>query len=735
MLVTHLFNNIAQAQYSKIMHYQPASYTIGDNQSEGRSLILLPNNNYLFLGSHYEIAANPKQRRAEFYILNENLEILENYAIQLNSGGYLHDAIQLDQNIYAIVGSVMNGLFQENSFVFLIDFGNLNSSTQVNLVYLPTSFSTYRPHEINAGLAEIEVASKKCITVLTNSMTMGHLSCGACPAEHASSVLSILEVDIPNMTLNYKKSWDLYGGTESTDWYIAKDIVAENKSSNIVYTISEQQELENVQSSFLSKSVITFNGSDYNITNSYRRIQTLINPQQFSLNKIEIANSEMIFLGTHSATKTVIAKESLNHLFPNSSFSNINITANSIGTLVGRCRFPNFKFTPNSNSIITVSGMSNAINPNTEKYYPYLYQFELENDLIVPLLGDNNFNAIRFTHYLSDTAVDQNHVTDLWSPMAFNNEGSKVSIVASFLNPRIFSYEFNSIGFPPVGEDVLCANNFNLINNSVDLKVSEYITTYPEVVNIRIPETKTLYRPVRNTDKACESTSPCPPLTILQENCKSIQLGLPNNATFYYQDKGGNFIEGPIDIIEPGCHTITYSLDSLGSVTCEVSYNACLQLSLGCPKGEENKKSSKTEMTRWVLDNMVTEFTTATQQMKDGKAHTLCYEKFNNNTEKFEQINCEEVKPTITSNASVDFDFNAFPSPASTEITLQITNYINDTPYKAVLFNASGSNVKEYTVRANNTQLSLDGINAGSYTLTLYQSNKKLSSKTIIVRK
>lgn len=735
VLAMHMVVSIAQAQYSKIMHYHPASYTIGDNQSEGRSLILLPNNNYLFLGSHFEISADPKQRRAEFQILDEDLEIIENYAIELDSGGYLHDAIQLQDNIYAIVGSVMSGLFQENSFVFLIDFDNLSISTQVNLVYLPPSFSLYRPLEINAGLAEIEVASKKCITVLTNSMTMGHLSCGTCPAEHASSVLSILEVDIPNMTLTYKKSWDLYGATESTDWYIAKDIVSESKSSNIVYTISEQQVLNNIQSSFLSKSVITFNGSDYNIANSYRRIHTLTNTQQFSLNKIEIANSEMIFLGTHSETSTVIAKASLSQLFPSTSFSNMSINANSIGVSSGRCRFPNFNFNPNSSSIITVSGMSNAINPNTQKYYPYLYQFKLDDNSIVPLLGDHNFNAIRFTHYLSDTAVDQNHITDLWSPMSYNAIHNKVSVVASFLNPRIFSYEYNSNGFTAVGEDVLCAKNFNLINSSVELKVSDYITTSPEVANLRIPETNSLYKPTRYTHNACESKSPCPQLTVIYEDCYSIEIGLPGNAPFYYLSQNGNFVQGPVEIYIPGCHTIIYMLDTLGSDTCEASFDICLKATAGCSKREEKKSTNKTEMTRWVLDNMVTEFSTATQQMKDGKAHTLCYEKFNQKTENFEQISCEEVKPTSSSNPNADFDFNAFPSPASAEITLQINNYVNETLYKAVLFNSIGSNVKEYVIKSSSSQLSLEGVNSGSYTLTLYQSNKKISSKTIIVRK
>lgn len=186
-----------------------------------------------------------------------------------------------------------------------------------------------------------------------------------------------------------------------------------------------------------------------------------------------------------------------------------------------------------------------------------------------------------------------------------------------------------------------------------------------------------------------------------------------------------------LDITTLGCHEIIYTINH---EVCRTNYQACITPGGECEERSKNSVSKQPAMTRWTLDNTVTDFASAQKQMKDGDKHTLCYEKYNEKSGKFEQISCEEVQSTedIT---KVEFDFTAYPSPASDQITIEVTNFSTEENYKAILFTNSGSNVKEFRLKSKTAQYSLDGVNSGSYILTMYQGNKKVSSKTIIVKK
>jgi hypothetical protein len=623
-------------------------------------------------------------------------------------------------NIYAIGGGQSgqaNTSPADNlNFVFLYDIVNHTSS---NLLFLGQSLNTN--YKSTAGLGIINhldpngVIDARCLVVHSNSRRLG--------TTIPSSTLNLIKMDLSSMTLTLNNAYELQPGTAK---YNGTDLKI---SGNYAYTISSN--FPTIPTfSLITRSLIEYNtgAGEFSITNAANITRRRIDDQngfRLVLNQLHIVNGKLVMIGNYSGTgfeSNIIIEADMDNLFQ----TNFN-TPTAVRFFDGQSRnlICGSAIDPtNSNKIILNIG-SNALSVNTLEPHIAIYDRTLSD--FIPIQNTTDKNAIRF---------NQPGLGAQWSPICVNgntialtafNKGSTSTSNSGMNN---YTYEYNSNGLAQPLENNSCVNLNKFTPLSADITVTNPTFSYsPNNHNYSSTTINLVPLVLTKPDTICTTPPPCIPLVATVVGCQNIQLSVPGYNNVSWNDNGAISTGPSITISDINCHNITYSYE--GAV-CTESFQACL--TPGSCQANPARTSNQPEMTRWTLDNIVTDFASAQKQMKDGNKHTLCYEKYSEKNSKFEQISCEEVQSTedIT---KVAFDFSAYPSPANDQITIDVTNFSTEDTYKAILYTNTGSLIKEFKLKSKSAQYALDEVNSGSYILTMYQGNKKVSSKTIIVRK
>lgn len=731
ILSFQFFSGHVFGQGTRIVKYENPLSTGGSSGALSNSIIALPGNlgqkSFLFFPVHFNVMG--QQRRPEIVFLDNNLQFIpnSNRTINLPTGGVLHEAKCIDPvyypNVFAIVGATTsaNSTFENQPFAFLF---NVATEQVSDLIYFPVRGNS-NPVPLTAGLGFINRLdtntpandTARCLVVHTNSGQAGQNNFPV-----SASTINLVRIDPMLMQVTLQHTYDLNAGL-TNDKFVGKDMVV---AGNFAYTLAKKIGFD----CLITRSEIDYNAitGDFSIPTAGNVIRRIIrnNPNTIDLNLFNLhVIGNQIFMGglynySSSTGRGILIESDVSTLFTGSP----SITyAKLYQDQQGVTHFRGSIVDPLNSNRIAIVGSSNGA--NATRHDPHIALFDRTTLEFVPIQNSLTDNAIRFNQ------TSESSLTT-WAPIAARNNMLAITAIRSSNSmDRIknYSYEYSAIGLNEHQQGNTCAAP---LKYSTDPAIIAIIPTTGNIDEdtLQAPQTLTLVNltlpaPV----ELCYNPPTCIDPVAEVIDCHTIQLSIPGHPNVTWNDDGAITPGQYFTVTDLDCHPLVYTYDG---IVCEYNFQACLTPSVCQPTPSRAPK--QLEMTRWTLDNNVTEFASAQKQMKDGNKHTLCYEKYNNKSGKFEQITCEEVQSTedIT---KVEFDFTAYPSPASDNITIDVTNFTTEDNFKAILFTSSGSNIKEFRLKSKSAQYSLEGVNSGSYILTMYQGNKKVSSKTIIVRK